>query len=814
MKKLFERIRNQINGNELVKKVEELCKIEQGQTFRNYHQSANHILHLLQEDGIPNVEKICFPADGKTSYEDKRMPLAWDATIGKLTLCDKAHTVAADYQVHPFHLIKGSTATTAGGEIVRIITEQQFLAGESPENALVILETDTWPRAKVLTPILDQGGRGIISDFLQGRYEYPDALQWVTACTEGSNWHVQSEDRDFIGFSVNLRMGALIRERANCGELTARIECDGRRYEGELPAVTALIPGRRKEEVWLMAHAFEPLLDDDSSGVIAGIEVAKQIMAMGTPEYSLRLIFTMEFYGFAAFHANFRGKAIGGANMDSPPTRKNEYCKMTPPISSVPFHGVEIMKQMADEFKELLPCELAKPECFDDMSLSDSTTGIPTVWFLKRVDESKYVKLWHNSAQTEPGYLNPETLADFTALETVWFCKTLFYTGTPALLPALELKPISSPWRSYAEQQVFARAQTGFPYDLVRVPKAQRIQLPDDVIYGPMGSLLSGMDGRKNMAQIILETEADREITLTDQQIRKYLNAVNYLADWGYLSVIQRSELTREKLAASLAELGVIRGDVLLVHSSVSQCGYVNGGAQTIINAVMDAVGQEGAALFPTFTRPYIYLGDTLNRGWNYRPYDPADPSQIWTGMVPRVLLETFPDAKRSRHVTHSWAGLGQKAEVCLSEHGPLDPPTSLNSPLGKALEMNGKVLYLGTGLEPSTFLHLIETVNHASYLQSAVCRVKESDGTLRTVLIEEHLPGHRDFYRDVDAENSKFFRRAVQEGLKIEESSFGMGKLQLIGLRNFYDVAMKLWKEDPRILLCDNPDCQFCSRF
>jgi hypothetical protein len=75
-------------------------------------------------------------------------------------------------------------------------------------------------------------------------------------------------------------------------------------------------------------------------------------------------------------------------------------------------------------------------------------------------------------------------------------------------------------------------------------------------------------------------------------------------------------------------------------------------------------------------------------------------------------------------------------------------------------------------------------------------------------------LPGHRDFYRDVDAENSKFFRRAVQEGLKIEESSFGMGKLQLIGLRNFYDVAMKLWKEDPRILLCDNPDCQFCSRF
>ena len=562
-----------------------------------------------------------------------------------------------------------------------------------------------------------------------------------------------------------------------------------------------------------MAHTFEPLLDDDSSGVIAGIEVAKQIMAMGTPEYSLRLIFTMEFYGFAAFHANFHGKAIGGANMDSLPTRKNEYCKMTPPISSVPFHGVEVFKQIAAEFKDILPCVLAEPECFDDMSLSDSTTGIPTVWFLKRVDESKHVKLWHNSAQTEPGFMNPETLADFTALETVWFCKTLFYTGAPAELPELELKPVSSPWRDYAEQQVFARAQTGLPYDLTRVPKAQRIPLPDDVIYGPMSSLLSGMDGCKDMAQIILETEADRRIAFTDHQIRKYLDAINYLADWGYLTAIRRNELTGEMLRTALTGLGIAQGDVLLVHSSVSKCGYVNGGAQTIIKAVMDVVGQEGAALFPAFTMPYIYLGETLNRSWNYRPYDPSDPSQIWTGMVPRVLLEKFPNAKLSRHVTHSWAGLGQKAEACLSEHGPLDPPTSSNSPLGKALEMDGKVIYLGTGLEPSTFLHLIETVNHASYLQSAVCRVKKPDGTLRTVLIEEHLPGHRDFYRD-DAENSKFFRRAVQEGLKIEEASFGMGKLQLIGLRNFYEVAMKLWKEDPRILLCDNPDCQFCSRF
>ena len=607
-------------------------------------------------------------------------------------------------------------------------------------------------------------------------------------------------------------MGDKIRQLANRGGLKARIECDGRRYAGELPCATALIPGRRPEEIWLLAHAFEPLLDDDSNGVIAGIEVAKQIMAMGTPEYSLRLIFTMEFYGYAAFHANFKGKVIGGANLDSIPANSRSSCRLIPPISSVPFHGVGILKEMAETFKDLLPCELNKPECFDDMFLSDSTTGVPTIWIMKQCKPG-LTTLWHNSAQTAKGFLEPGPFADFTALAAVWFHRVLSYTGKPAEQPKFELKENSSPWRDYAAKQVYARAQKGLPYDLIRVPKEQRRPLPDSMIYGPMSSLLSGMDGKKNLARIILETEADRQVTLTDAQIKKYIDGINYLADWGYLTAVERTELTRSMLADALRQAGVETGDVLLVHASLSKCGYITGGAEGVIHGVMEAVGKDGTALFPTFTRPYTYLGTSLNKGWNYRPYDPADPSQIWTGAVPRVLLEKFPEAKRSRHITHSWAGLGPQAETCVSGHGPADPPASENSPLGKALALGGKVAYIGSGLAPSTFLHYLETVCDAAFLQPAVCRAKNADGSLRTVFIEKHLPGHRDFYRN-DAENCKFFVRAVKAGLKISEVPFGMGKIHLIDLKNFYEIGMKLMQEDPRILLCDNPECLFCREF
>ena len=382
-------------------------------------------------------------------------------------------------------------------------------------------------------------------------------------------------------------------------------------------------------------------------------------------------------------------------------------------------------------------------------------------------------------------------------------------------ISAKESAPSSapSPWRDLAEDQVFARAQVGFPHDLARIPKAERRPLPDGVIYGPMASLLSGMDGKKNLAQIILETEADRLVTLTDEQIKKYIDAVNYLADWGYLAAIHRTELSSTMLSDALKQAGVEAGELLLVHSSLSKCGYFSGGAKGIIQGVMTAVGPTGTALFPTFTRPYIYLGTSLNKGWNYRPYDSSDTRQIWTGAVPRALLEEYPEAVRSRHVTHSWARLGPKAAECVAAHGPTEPPGATSSPMGKALEYGGKVAYIGTGLSPSTFLHYLETQCNSEYLQPAVCRVKNQDGSLQTVLLNQHLPGHRDFYGR-NAKNSKFFTRAVKAGLHIAEVPLGMGCINVISLKELYEIGMRLIKEDPRILLCDAPDCLFCRDF
>jgi aminoglycoside 3-N-acetyltransferase len=186
---------------------------------------------------------------------------------------------------------------------------------------------------------------------------------------------------------------------------------------------------------------------------------------------------------------------------------------------------------------------------------------------------------------------------------------------------------------------------------------------------------------------------------------------------------------------------------------------------------------------------------------------------QVCVGTLPRTLLKKFPEAVRSAHISHSWAGFGAKAEYCVSAHGAFDPPAAANSPMGKAMELGGKVLFFGTGLAPTTFLHFVETAVNANFLQPAVCAYKKPDGSVDMAILQQHLPGHRNFYR-FDAENCKFYQRAVAAGLHISETVFGMGKLHMIDLKELYAVAVKLCQEDPDVLLCDDPQCLFCSKF
>ena len=265
-----------------------------------------------------------------------------------------------------------------------------------------------------------------------GGDEAPDCIQWATAVTEGSHWHCQCEDRDYVGYSISPNTGKKLREALAAGEVWVKAESNGRRYEDEIYTITALIPGKRKEEVWIFAHLYEPLVTDNSAGVIGSVAIAKQIQKMvedGTLpplEFSIRLVFGMEFYGFAATadyfgdNGNLRNRTIAAIDLDGLPIGKPDKGPihlMIPP-EAVPCYGGYIMEMLAEANKDLgyMPTEVVRGLIVDDMFLGDATTGLPTVWPKNGIGKKRF---WHNSYMDE-NYIGEENMTRIMAYGGAW----------------------------------------------------------------------------------------------------------------------------------------------------------------------------------------------------------------------------------------------------------------------------------------------------------------------------------------------------------------------------------------------------------
>ena len=263
-------------------------------------------------------------------------------------------------------------------------------------------------------------------------------------------------------------------------------------------------------------------------------------------------------------------------------------------------------------------------------------------------------------------------------------------------------------------------------------------------------------------------------------------------------------DVDKAAILAALAKVGVRKGDTLLVHSSLSACGHIVGGAQTIIEALMEAVGPDGNFFVPTFQRSECYLNG-INKRWDHRPSDCRDRASEavrWVGALPLAFMRLYPEAPRGIHISHSWAGWGPRAAEVLARQAEDEPPFSDNSCPMVVRDMGGKILLFGSPVGHMSFVHCFETHYDLPGLGPSYYDVRRADGTITWKFVPKGLPGPREFYsKDEDA---RFFREAVAQGLEIRRESLGVGRLALIDCRQFWEIGSALVTEDPRIIIGD----------
>lgn len=243
-----------------------------------------------------------------------------------------------------------------------------------------------------------------------------------------------------------------------------------------------------------------------------------------------------------------------------------------------------------------------------------------------------------------------------------------------------------------------------------------------------------------------------------------------------------------QDIVDGIRKLPLPENPILLVHSSLKSFGYVEGGAETVIKALLEICGEKGTLVMPTLSFSTVKEDNPL--------FDvAATPSD--TGYITEVFRK-MPGVKRSMHIFSSAAAYGHDAEYITQWH--YDTPAGPGTPYWKIIELKGYVLFIGAKFSSNTLFHSAEEAINPFYMRYKVipnAKVRDYNGN---ITVRDYT--RYDCYQTGIIRRLEWMEPIFREKEAVHDTVIGNSHIMLISAEENFNISCKQLRENPDYIL------------
>lgn len=315
---LFPILDKYFNADRCLEKVTKIWETDHLISYDRFEETAQYCADSMKASGLVQIEKLPLRADGKTCYNDWKIPKAWK--VHHATLCYSDGEAIADYERIPCSLSMYSPATPGPveSEVVDVCGLESFPADGSLKGKILL--TDRRAGAAV-EEAHKAGAIGVLScsvtlyPGIRTREDIYDTVLW-------ESMGQRNLTNPVFGFKLTPRQTDEMRKRLAQGPVRVVADIQTEFYDGVKYTVSGLLEGTAPDlpEVFAYGHLYEPGANDNASGSGALLELAqcfREAIDAGDlprPKRSIRFVMGEECggsMGYTAAHPD-RNMLCGG----------------------------------------------------------------------------------------------------------------------------------------------------------------------------------------------------------------------------------------------------------------------------------------------------------------------------------------------------------------------------------------------------------------------------------------------------------------------------------------------------------------------